>query len=299
MEEKWINVSICGYGPIIILVARRRYTFVIRIRMWREFNMVNRGFNCDWTLIIILLSDHWHYIFISVTLAIFLIVLFASIWDARQNTNSTLGHYKRDIKSLSTAKTCLLCFSPIRNWFRLTATPKTELAKDIRFTHAVRYIATFVFVLAHQLLGYSLAPTINPEFVEQTYHNHDSVALHNTNTVQTFFLLSGFLLYISINQVFKKHEFNFKYFWIGLLYRYVRLVPILGYWILFDASFLYDSGVNSGGHWKFWTEAEKKFCRRNWWTNLLFINNYVNQGQMVRLLKRKYKKFIKVKCRPI
>lgn len=100
------------------------------------------------------------------TLLIVFVVLFASFWDAKQNVNAHLGHYKTDIKGLCVTKRCLLCFSLIRNWFRLTDKPKTELARDIRYTHAVRYIATFIFVLAHQMLAYSLAPSINPEFVE-------------------------------------------------------------------------------------------------------------------------------------
>lgn len=227
-------------------------------------------------------TDHWHYTFITVTLVILLLVLSASIWDAKQNTNSTLDHYKRDLPSFSSIQTSLICFSLIRNWYRLTAHPKTELANDIRFTNAVRYITIFLFVMAHHLLSYALGPTINPEFVEKSYHGTNAIALNNLNTVQTFFLLSGFLLYITISEIFKKNEFNFKYFCIVILYRYVRLAPVLIYFVLFDASFLYDIGVNSGGYWKFFTEAQKTFCRRNWWTNVLFINNYVNQDQMVR-----------------
>uniref|UniRef100_A0A336LJU7 CSON009735 protein n=1 Tax=Culicoides sonorensis TaxID=179676 RepID=A0A336LJU7_CULSO len=228
----------------------------------------------------VVVYDHWHYMFLSLTFLILIVVFMASIWDASRNKNSTLTHYKTPIKDLSTGKNCLICFSLIRNWFRLTDIPKTKLAKDLRFTHAIRYISTFIFVLAHQLLAYTMTPSVNPEFVEQSYENPNTVSLHNNTTIQTFFLLSGFLLYININQIFKKNQFNLKFVGIAILYRYIRLTPVLIIFILFDASFLYDGGAGSGGYWKFWTEVEKTLCRRNWWANLLYINNYVNVDEI-------------------
>lgn len=154
--------------------------------------------------------------------------------------------------------------------------------------------------MAHLIFGYSAAAMINPQFIEmvsvsflfvryngkflnfyfKTYHSFETITLNNTNTVQTFFFISGFLLYITIKPTFKKNKFNFKYFVVGVIYRVIRLSPPIAFLVLYNASFMADSG--EGPFWKYFGEAEKTFCRRSWWTNLLFINNFVNTEELVR-----------------
>lgn len=97
--------------------------------------------------------------------------------------------------------------------------------------------------------------------------------------VQTFFVLSGQLLYLAFHEVLKENEFNLKYFWIALAYRYIRLTPPYAYLILFHATYLYEFGY--GPAWKHITLTERNSCRSNWWTNLLYVNNYVNADNMV------------------
>lgn len=100
--------------------------------------------------------------------------------------------------------------------------------------------------------------------------------------VQTFFTISGFLLtlqFIDATSNFKK-PFNANYFWYAVFYRYIRLTPVYLFMILFDATWLIR--MNNGPAWKRIAESERYFCRNNWWTNLLYINNYVNVPETVR-----------------
>lgn len=54
--------------------------------------------------------------------------------------------------------------------------------------------------------------------------------------------------------------------------------------------------ISSTGEGPFWkrhvTIRYEKHCTSNWWTNLLYINNYVNPSEMVR---NKNSKFVKIK----
>lgn len=47
--------------------------------------------------------------------------------------------------------------------------------------------------------------------------------------------------------------------------------------------------MGDGPLWKLIVYPEAEFCRKNWWTNLLFINNYVYSNEMVIILFFIYK----------
>jgi hypothetical protein len=49
--------------------------------------------------------------------------------------------------------------------------------------------------------------------------------------------------------------------------------------ILFYATLFYKLG--SGPRWDAVIGPERDYCQENWWTNLLFVNNYVNDQRMV------------------
>lgn len=101
--------------------------------------------------------------------------------------------------------------------------------------------------------------------------------LNGMTMVQTFFTISGFLLtvqFVEMTQQFKRKNWDVSYFWIAIVYRYIRLTPVYALMVLFDATWLVHT--NSGPGWKRNAWIERSYCRRNWWTNLLYINNYVN-----------------------
>ncbi|XP_063697615.1 uncharacterized protein LOC134828568 [Culicoides brevitarsis] len=225
-------------------------------------------------------TDYLHTLFWVVTIFIVAIVAAATGLDIIQNNEDSLNYYKVERRDLPKSQQCLLCFSLVRNWYRLVAPPKTEVGRDLRFVMTIRYLTTFMAVIGHVWIGYSFTPSINPEFVEKSYDSFVYIFVNcATNIVQTFFVVSGVLLYISINEVFKKGVVNVGYAVSAFLYRYIRLTPTYAYLILYQATYLFHSG--SGAYWKFYTETQQTYCRRNWWTNLLYINNYVNANQML------------------
>ena len=56
-------------------------------------------------------------------------------------------------------------------------------------------------------------------------------------------------------------------------------MPALCMLVFFYATIFYKLG--SGPRWDLVVGPEREYCQKNWWTNLLFINNYVNEHQMV------------------
>lgn len=58
-----------------------------------------------------------------------------------------------------------------------------------------------------------------------------------------------------------------------------RLTPAYAFILLLHATWL--PKLQDGPLWPRGAEVERNFCRRNWWTNLLYVNNYVNADEPV------------------
>ncbi len=97
--------------------------------------------------------------------------------------------------------------------------------------------------------------------------------------VQTFFGISGFLSALLTLSYIEKSNSKVNY-WIilkSIVGRYFRFAPLLIFFVLFHATWLYR--INSGPFWNSVTEAERQVCREVWWSNLLFMNNYYPTDQ--------------------
>ena len=62
----------------------------------------------------------------------------------------------------------------------------------------------------------------------------------------------------------------------------IRLTPTYAIVIGFYATLFYHLG--SGPKWDTWVGKNSDYCRKNWWTNLLYINNYINLDATVRFI---------------
>lgn len=106
------------------------------------------------------------------------------------------------------------------------------------------------------------------------------IMINGENLPNTFFVFSGFLFCIlSFPLLLEERENTFKFFIKAVVYRYVRLMPLMTFFLMFNSSWMYRFG--SGPFWDKMSFAERQFCRKNWWTNLLFLNNYVSGDEKV------------------
>lgn len=93
--------------------------------------------------------------------------------------------------------------------------------------------------------------------------------------VQSFLVIGGFLTAcLFMMRVQKDKSSSFSLFLRGVIGRYVRFAPLLILTILIHSTWLYRLG--NGPFWDRINFAERQFCRDNWWTNLLFLDNYIN-----------------------
>lgn len=110
----------------------------------------------------------------------------------------------------------------------------------------------------------------------QTFSTSKSISYMSGNpAVQTFFVIAGFLTaYLLMTRMEKDNNSSYGLFFRGIIGRYVRFAPLLILTILVHSTWLYRLG--SGPFWDRVNFTEKQFCRQNWWTNLLFLDNYIN-----------------------
>ncbi|XP_078686373.1 nose resistant to fluoxetine protein 6-like isoform X1 [Branchiostoma floridae x Branchiostoma belcheri] len=95
--------------------------------------------------------------------------------------------------------------------------------------------------------------------------------------VDTFLLLSGLLVtYLFMKQLAQTGGvFTWRDYGLHLLHRYLRLTPVYAFLILIYTCLLVYMG--DGPYWATpsnWVMPGIHGCQHNWWTNLLYINNY-------------------------
>lgn len=89
--------------------------------------------------------------------------------------------------------------------------------------------------------------------------------------VDTFFFLGGVVLIYVALPMLQKHHGKFNYF-IYAIHRWVRLTPAM----LGSISFItIMPALGSGPYWKQQMNWQSEGCQKNWWMNLLYINNWV------------------------
>lgn len=99
--------------------------------------------------------------------------------------------------------------------------------------------------------------------------------LNGLQFVQIFFFFSGFFAaYVMFTNEMAKKTSAVKIFTIAFVRRYIRFGSLQAVVILLHATWLYRWG--HGPIFNKINFAEREFCRRHWWKNMLFIDNYTN-----------------------
>ena len=89
--------------------------------------------------------------------------------------------------------------------------------------------------------------------------------------VDTFFFLGGVVLIYVALPMLRKHKGKFNYF-IYAIHRWVRLTPAMLGSICFITIM---PALGKGPYWKQEMTWQSEGCQKNWWMNLLYINNWV------------------------
>lgn len=124
---------------------------------------------------------------------------------------------------LTTDSTVILSFSIPRNWYRLISKSKSQISNDLRPLQALRFLTMFCVVIGHVVLFMNVMPVYNPQYMEKNFYRIVTMILVNgTTIIQTFFVMSGYLLSLQFTKLQETSKFSFKYFPTAIIYRYLR-----------------------------------------------------------------------------
>nr|XP_018898488.1 PREDICTED: nose resistant to fluoxetine protein 6-like [Bemisia tabaci] len=169
-------------------------------------------------------------------------------------------------------KSVVISFSLITNGKMLLSTIPPGLMIDN--IHGIRVISMLAVIAFHRAIRAVDEPNVNHGEVPDklTHSMFGMLLLNGLLAVDVFFLLGGMVLAFGFMRE-RKAQYKFS-FAKHVLYRYLRITPAYFFVILIYMTVLYDLG--SGPIWEELVGGEKQDCRNNWWTNILYINNYWN-----------------------
>ncbi|KAL9700600.1 hypothetical protein quinque_004041 [Culex quinquefasciatus] len=211
-----------------------------------------------------------------VIVAVLVVVMAASSWyDASCKSENGLNHYQEDMPS---HKAMLLSsFSAIRNWYRLVSHSRDPTSRDLRMIQAIRHLTFVLTLIGHASM---MVQSRTGWIVEQKYRELATMIIINGfQIVTTFFTISG--LVFTITYVEKMRESGRKPGVLEIVIitvnRYIRLTPVYALFLLFEATWFIR--LQDGPFWRRGVETSMINCRRNWWINLLYVNNYFKPDQ--------------------
>ncbi|XP_021712120.1 nose resistant to fluoxetine protein 6-like [Aedes aegypti] len=148
--------------------------------------------------------------------------------------------------------------------------------QDLLFLDGIRVLTMLTIVLCHASIPMIRMPLKNPEKMEQQFSMFwfPIAMAGNTYLVQIFFVIGGVVLAVNFMDHIKTHpQFKMWYLMDRILNRLVRILPVYSFVILFQVSWY--NRLKNGPI----AERYQDHCMENWWTNLLFVNNYIEANK--------------------
>ncbi|KAL3267195.1 hypothetical protein HHI36_011331 [Cryptolaemus montrouzieri] len=144
--------------------------------------------------------------------------------------------------------------------------------------NGMKVVSMFLIIMGHRMMFYISSPLANPVYVEDTYrHVGWMVLLNGPVLVDSFFTISGFLAsYMMLSIIHKRRRM------VNLgtvfLHRLLRLTPAYAVVLGFYCTIFIQLG--DGPFWDERVGVEQERCLESWWTNILYINNYVKADKI-------------------
>ncbi|XP_062542301.1 nose resistant to fluoxetine protein 6-like [Armigeres subalbatus] len=258
-----------NYSDIINIMVNKDLTETYGLKAYTEIEYCDRTGVDDFPI------DTLDIAFMVIMAVLIILVVLSSCYDSHCKVGFGLNHYRED---LPTPRSSLLAsFSMIRNWYRLTSRSRDQINRELRPIQSVRYHSFILTLIGHACL------MVQPRtgwVLEQKYRELQTMIIVNGfQIISTFILLGGFVFTVMFIQKINESGRKPGFFEIILITvnRYIRLTPVYALVLLFEATWFvrcYD-----GPFWRRAAETELTFCRRNWWTNMLYINNYYTQEE--------------------
>ncbi|XP_072397889.1 nose resistant to fluoxetine protein 6-like [Diabrotica undecimpunctata] len=173
-------------------------------------------------------------------------------------------------------KEAFVCFSLINTTKRFFHTKPSDL--NLESICGIKFLSMVIIIGGHSLIFFFGGPIANTNFfLEEGIRPENSMFLNGPIIVDTFLLISGFLMcrLLLIEMDKRKGRINFFALYIA---RYIRLTPAYAVVVGFYTTFLYRTG--SGPFWDSKIGVERDRCQQSWWLNLLYVNNYIGTDNL-------------------
>ncbi|KAL5284197.1 hypothetical protein ACFFRR_006461 [Megaselia abdita] len=166
----------------------------------------------------------------------------------------------------------LMAFSVPSNAEKLFHVSTNKAKNNIDCLNGIRVISMIWVIYGHAIMMNTSAPQINWFDLVRWTRTFFSMFTQNAYiSVDSFFFMSGLLLaWIGMKEIEKvKGKLNVPLMY---LHRYLRLTPMVAFVMLFVLSLLKFFG--NGPRFDECIEGAAFGCAKNWWMNLLYIQNY-------------------------
>ncbi|XP_055616435.1 nose resistant to fluoxetine protein 6-like [Toxorhynchites rutilus septentrionalis] len=224
--------------------------------------------------------DFLEILFLLITVPLILLVIFSTWKDlSLQNAQRYPNNYFA-VSHSSSGERLMTAFSFPRNIRRLKVSTGSDIRRDLRFLEGFRFIQMLRVTNLHVIIAMVKAPQVNPEDAEKRLYRPESVhyVADFQSYVQTFFSISGMLLMINFLEHTRKNpDFSMNYFWDRLRARLYRIVPAYIFVLLLEMSI--TRRFSNGPLAQHFIGESQARCHQWWWTNVLFLNNYIQTDQ--------------------
>ncbi|XP_026810739.1 O-acyltransferase like protein-like [Rhopalosiphum maidis] len=188
--------------------------------------------------------------------------------------SATVFHFiqlSRKHKKTLPDDTFYITFSFIKSGKELLKYDKTN---ELNILNGLKVLTMIFILFGHRFMYLAGNPINNSKFLENIYQYGPDILLTSMNLVDPFFFITGFIMYLTVSPIFQKSGSVWIKLVSPVVYRILRMLPAYCATMAITANIIPHLG--DGPLWpkKTWNEAE--ICKKYWWTNLLFISNFID-----------------------
>ena len=213
---------------------------------------------------------------------------YSHFWDTDTTQIDFVNRSKKKKRSYLRYFTCssspltnfLGQFSAIRTLRRIFTMKTRKDTDSFPFINGIRVLSLCWVIIGHSI-AFGLSYTSNiVDILVWTRNVSFQLIINALLSVDTFFVLSGFLTAVLfIREVKKKEKLSFRIVILYYVHRYIRLTPTLLLVILVSINLTPYFG--QGPVYPTQKGFESDDCRYvHWWTSILYIGNFINPHEM-------------------
>ncbi|XP_050681527.1 nose resistant to fluoxetine protein 6-like isoform X2 [Leptidea sinapis] len=178
---------------------------------------------------------------------------------------------------ISATHDLIISFSVINNVKKILST-KQNNGLGLECIAGIKALAMIFIIAGHACLFIGSGPVMDAKAWDRLIQEPtNAFMLSNSLLVDTFLFLSAFLFSRLLLIELDKRRGRLNVLPI-LIFRYIRVTPAYFVVIFFYMTWLPKLG--EGPLWKDRLQLEQERCMDSWWTNLLYVNNYVRTDRL-------------------